>query len=247
MGNLVTALDAIPDRAMIGAVLVEPIQARGGIRVPAPGFLTLLRQWCDRHGVLLVLDEIYTGFGRTGNWFACEQEQVTPDLVCLGKAMTGGFPMGACVGSSGLMDAAWPASDGEAIHTSTFLGHPVGCAMALAQMEELESGGLIARAGVEGRWLRTELESLCASIPQLRLRPLGRGLMAGIEVRRRDGRTAGDVVIRVMQRLLKEGYIVLPEGGEAEVLSLTPPLTIRRRDLARAIEAIHGCLGEVDP
>ena len=124
-------------REKIGAILVEPIQARGGCNVPPKNFLPLLRQVCDEHGALLILDEIYTGFGRTGKWFACEHSGVVPDLICLGKALTGGFPLSACVGRADLMDAAWPASTGEAIHTSTFLGHPVGCAMALAQISEI--------------------------------------------------------------------------------------------------------------
>jgi acetylornithine/succinyldiaminopimelate/putrescine aminotransferase len=122
-----------------GAVVVEPIQARGGINVPPPDFLPMLRALCDRHGALLVLDEIYTGFGRTGKWFACEESGVTPDLICLGKALTGGFPLSACVGRADIIDAAWPPSTGEAIHTSTFQGNPVGCAMALAQIAEIRS------------------------------------------------------------------------------------------------------------
>ncbi|PYL00251.1 MAG: aspartate aminotransferase family protein [Verrucomicrobia bacterium] len=121
----------------IGAILVEPIQVRGGIHIPPADFLPLLRQICDEHGALLILDEVYTGFGRTGKWFACEHSAVIPDLICLGKALTGGFPLSACVGRADWMDAAWPASTGEAIHTSTFLGHPVGCAMALAQIKEI--------------------------------------------------------------------------------------------------------------
>lgn len=244
--SLAAGLDALPRRSEVGAVLVEPIQARGGIRVPPAGFLPMLREWCDRNGALLVLDEIYTGFGRTGMWFGCEHSSVVPDVVCLGKALTGGFPMGACVGRAEIMDAAWPASDGEAIHTSTFLGHPVGCAMALAQLSELEEKGLVERAAAEGAWLRGALASVCSSITQLRLRPVGLGLMAGIEVRRSDGTPAGDLVIRAMHRLLSEGFIILPEGAEAQVLSLTPPLTIRRRDLARAVEAIHRCFEDLD-
>jgi 4-aminobutyrate aminotransferase-like enzyme len=121
----------------IGAVLVEPVQARGGINVPAPEFLPMLRRLCDEFKALLILDEIYTGFGRTGRWFACEHTATVPDVICLGKALTGGFPLSACVGESRLMDAAWPPSTGEAIHTSTYLGHPVGCAMALAQIGEI--------------------------------------------------------------------------------------------------------------
>ena len=124
-------------REPIGAILVEPIQARGGINIPTPEFLPLLRKLCDEQGALLILDEIYTGFGRTGKWFACEHVGIVPDLICLGKALTGGFPLSACVGRADLMDAAWPASRGEAIHTSTFLGNPIGCAMALAQIKEI--------------------------------------------------------------------------------------------------------------
>ena len=96
----------------VGAILVEPIQVRGGINIPPQDFLPQLRKLCDEYGALLVLDEIYTGFGRTGKWFACEHTGVTPDLICLGKALTGGFPLSACVGRADIMDAAWPPSDG---------------------------------------------------------------------------------------------------------------------------------------
>ena len=106
----------------------------------------MLRKLCDEYGALLILDEIYTGFGRTGKWFACEHSGVIPDLICLGKALTGGFPLSACVGRADLMDAAWPPSTGEAIHTSTFLGHPVGCAMALAQIKEISRLKLCERS-----------------------------------------------------------------------------------------------------
>src|SRR6185436_19311634 len=85
-------------RRKIGAMLVEPMQARGGINIPPSEFLPMLRRLCDQHGVLLILDEIYTGFGRTGAWFACEHSGIAPDLICLGKALTGGFPLSACVG-----------------------------------------------------------------------------------------------------------------------------------------------------
>ena len=133
-------------RHKIGAILIEPIQARGGINIPPPEFLPLLRKLCDEHEALLILDEIYTGFGRTGKWFACEHTKTVPDLICLGKALTGGFPLSACTGRADVMDNAWPPSSGEAIHTSTFLGHPVGCAMALAQIEEILSGAAPHRA-----------------------------------------------------------------------------------------------------
>ena len=147
-------------REKIGAILVEPIQARGGTNVPPPGFLPLLRRLCDEHGALLILDEIYTGFGRTGKWFACEHRHVVPDLICLGKALTGGFPLSACVGRAKLMDAAWPVTTGEAIHTSTYLGHPVGCAMALAQIQEIKNLKLPERAAKLGASLLKQHSTL---------------------------------------------------------------------------------------
>ncbi|RME95060.1 MAG: aspartate aminotransferase family protein [Verrucomicrobia bacterium] len=230
-------MDAEQARAPVGAVLVEPIQARGGIRVPPAGFLRELRQWCDRHGALLVLDEIYTGFGRTGRWFACEHEEVTPDLICLGKALTGGFPMSACVGRADLMDAAWPASEGEALHTSTFLGHPVGCAMALAQTTELRRRRLVERSARLGEALLAWLQEIPA--PRgVRLDARGRGLMAGLELRDRQGRPATALAVRVVKRLLREGYVFLPEGDAANVIAFTPPLTIPREALRRAVEAL---------
>src|SRR3954469_24793950 len=147
-------------RGWVGAVLVEPIQARGGINVPPPEFLPLLRRLCDEHKALLVLDEIYTGFGRTGKWFACEHSGVTPDIICLGKALTGGFPLSACVGRADVMDTAWPASRGEAIHTSTFLGNPVGCAMAMAQIDQIEKLKLPQAAETLGKFLLEELKKI---------------------------------------------------------------------------------------
>jgi 4-aminobutyrate aminotransferase-like enzyme len=127
-------LEALIKNHAVGAILVEPIQGRGGKRVPADGFLAMLRRVCDAAGVVLIFDEIYSGFNRTGELFACDHWDVQPDIICLGKALTGGFPLSACVGKAALMDT-WPPSDGEALHTSTFLGHPVGCAMALASLK----------------------------------------------------------------------------------------------------------------
>src|ERR1041385_1130207 len=140
-------------RHKIGAILAEPIQVRGGINVPPAGFLQLLRRLCDEHNALLILDEIYTGFGRTGKWFACEHAHSIPDIICIGKALSGGFPISACVGRASIMDRAWPRSTGEAIHTSTFLGNPVGCAMALEQISEIRRGKLVERSARLGRRL----------------------------------------------------------------------------------------------
>jgi 4-aminobutyrate aminotransferase-like enzyme len=228
-------------KGRIGAVLVEPVQARGGINVPCPGFLAMLRKLCHEHEALLVLDEIYTGMGRTGKWFACEHEKIWPDLVCLGKALTGGFPLSACVGRAAVMDKAWPASNGEAIHTSTFLGHPVGCAMALAQIAELKEQQLIARAASVGKRLLDMLGDLKAP-PGLRLKSRGLGLLAGLEVILDDGASATELVLGWIKVLLRQGFILLPEGEDGNVVAFSPPLTIGEKQLTAAVTVLKNLL-----
>jgi 4-aminobutyrate aminotransferase-like enzyme len=237
------AIRRIARHRRIGAILVEPVQGRGGIRIPSPGLLQRLRQLGDELGVLLVVDEIYTGLGRTGRWFACEHAHVTPDLICLGKALTGGFPLSACVGRASLMDAAWPASTGEAIHTSTFLGHPVGCAMALAQITEIRRRRLVRRAAQLGKWLLEKLAALRPP-PGLIAEARGIGLMAGLELRRRDGTPATCETLAVIKSMLRRGFILLPEGEHANVISFTPPLTITRAQLQRTLNALARAFAE---
>jgi 4-aminobutyrate aminotransferase-like enzyme len=232
-------------RGRVGAILVEPVQGRGGIRIPPRGFLAGLRRLCDARGALLILDEIYTGFGRTGKWFACEHAQVVPDVICLGKALTGGFPLSACVGRAELMDAAWPPSTGEAIHTSTFLGHPVGCAMALAQIREIRRLRLADRSARLGRRLLDRLTAFHIPHSALRLSARGLGLMAGLELRHADGSPATELVLAAIKRMLQLGFILLPEGEHANVIGFTPPLTIGERDLDRAAAALAGTLEDL--
>jgi len=213
------------------------VQARGGINIPPPGFLPMLRRLCNESGALLILDEIYTGFGRTGKWFACEHSRTVPDLICLGKALTGGFPLSACVGRASVMDAAWPVSSGEAIHTSTFLGHPVGCAMALAQIEEIRRLQLVPRSAQLGNFLLRALRSAPAS-ERFSLSFRGLGLMAGLEMLLPEGAPATLGALQVVKILLHAGFILLPEGAHANIISFTPPLTITRAQLARTVAAL---------
>lgn len=238
------SLDAALQSRTIGAILVEPVQGRGGVRIPPPWFLPLLRRVSERHGALLILDEIYTGFGRTGRWFACEHSGVIPDVVCLGKALTGGFPLSACVGRAEVMDRAWPASTGEAIHTSTYLGHPVGCAMALAQIGELQRRRLVERSARLGLVLGKALNRLSMQIAPGRLQARQIGLMAGIEMRTAAGKPDTALVLAVMKRALARGLIVLPEGAESEVLSLAPPLTMAQTQLLGAVRVLGRCIEE---
>jgi 4-aminobutyrate aminotransferase-like enzyme len=227
-------------REKIGAILVEPVQARGGIHVPPPEFLPRLRKLADASGAVLILDEVYTGFGRTGKWFACEHGGVAPDLICLGKALTGGFPLSACVGRADLMDAAWPASTGEAIHTSTFLGNPVGCAMALAQIAEIRRLKLCERSAKLGKFLLAELAKVQS--PRFKVGVRGLGLMAGLELTLPDGKPATQEAFNAIKMLLQRGYIFLPEGAHGNVISFTPPLTITKAQLIRAVQTLAAVL-----
>jgi len=229
-------------RKRIGAILVEPIQVRGGMNIPPSDFLPLLRRLCDEHEALLILDEIYTGFGRTGKWFACEHSETVPDLICVGKALTGGFPLSACVGRAELMDAAWPPSSGEAIHTSTFLGHPVGCAMALAQIKEIKALKLVQWSAQLGQLLLSSLTEIAPRTSHLEFTSRGLGLLAGLEVRSADGSPAKGAVLKAVKALLKRGFIFLPEGEHANVIGFTPPLTISANQLRAAVSALQAIL-----
>lgn len=220
----------LPNDDEIGAVLVEPIQGRGGKVIPPPGFLSALRNWCDEHNALLIFDEIYTGFFRTGKCFAGEWEGVIPDLICVGKAMSGGFPISACVGKKDVMDQ-WPKSPGEAMHTSTFLGHPVGCAMALKSLEIFERDATVRWVEESSKRLSNALQSFDhKAVREVR----GRGLMWGLELNRPAG--------ELLTSLLAEGILFLADGPEGNVLSFTPPFLISERELDYTLAAIRRLL-----
>ncbi|MCF7669044.1 MAG: aspartate aminotransferase family protein [Verrucomicrobia bacterium] len=237
-------LTELLENSDIGAVIVEPVQGRGGTNIPPRGFLGMLRSLCDKSGALLILDEIYTGFGRTGRWFACEHEGVVPDLICLGKALTGGFPMSACAGRADIMDKAWPPSDGEALHTSTFLGNPVGCAMALAHISEIKQQGLVEHSAEIGNYLTTSLEQL--RVPDgLHLSARGLGLMTAIELRYPDGRPATQQAFSIVKSMLAKGFFLLPEGDEGNIISLTPPLIINSSQIDSTITALQDELSNI--
>ncbi|MAE96742.1 MAG: aspartate aminotransferase family protein [Deltaproteobacteria bacterium] len=221
-------------RASIGAVLVEPIQGRGGERVPPPGFLRALRELCDQQNWLLIVDEVYTGFGRTGRWFACEHEAVVPDLLCVAKGLASGMPISACVGRASVMDA-WPTSRGEALHTQTFLGHPPGCAAALASLRVIEEEKLVERSAELGEWALGFLRDAVREGSRIR-ESRGRGLMIGVEC------DTGESAALAATRALEQGFILLPSGEGGRVLSITPPLVIGREALESGLRAVVECL-----
>ena len=222
-------------RSDLAALVVEPIQSRGGIDVPPEGYLRGVRSICDELGILLVFDEIYTGFGRTGFWFACLHDGVVPDVLCLGKAMGSGFPISAIAARANVMDA-WPVSRGEALHTSTYLGNPMGCAAALATIDEIERLQLPDRARELAPPVEERLRLLCGRNGVRDVR--GRGLMWGVELH--DAAQAGASV----KAALRRGLIVLQTGRNGNVISITPPLVIEREELDRALDILDSAIAE---
>ena len=194
--------------APIGAIVIEPIQGRGGVRMAPKGFLENLSKVCNEAGVVLVFDEIFTGMGRSGVVFETEAAGVVPDLVCLGKALGGGMPLSACLGSRPVMEA-WPETQGEAIHTSTFLGHPLSCAAGLAFLDVLKSEDLVTKSLEKGKYLMNSIqETLEPGQHNYQIR--GRGLLVGIEFHTETGDPLKGMGGHVSRLALREGLLVLP-------------------------------------
>jgi len=227
--------NAFRAKPSIGALIVEPIQGRAGVVIPPDGFLTGLRTLCDRRDALLILDEIYTGFGRTGELFAAQHEHIQPDLLCIGKALGGGFPISAVAGSSKVMNA-WPASEGEALHTSTYLGNPMGCAAALAVLDEIERLHIVERARRIGEIIADRAKRF-AKLPGVR-NVRGRGALWGVEIA--DGAAARRIVVQALAR----GLILLQSGPGGETIQLSPPLIVEQEQLARALDILASVIHE---
>ena len=223
----------------IGAVIVEPVQGREGEIVPPPEWLPRLKGLCVKRGVLLIVDEMITGFGRTGEWFAVDHWGVEPDLMCVGKALANGLPVSACIGRAEVMDA-WRHDRGEAPYSSTFMANPLGGAAALAALDKIERTGLPVRARRQGSWLIRRLRDMQARKPIIS-DVRGLGMMIGLElVKDRDsGEPATEEAAHVAQAALEAGVILLRGGPQGNVLSITPPLVITRRQLAFALEVLE--------
>ena len=219
----------------IGAVIVEPILGRGGVIVPPDGFLRELRALCTERDTLLILDEIYTGFGRTGTMFACEREDVRPDILCVGKALGGGFPISAAIASKDVA-SAWAPSEGEALHTSTYLGNPMGCAAALANLEEIDRLKILLRVREREPVMAEKLHTLRRANPIL-ADVRGRGMLWGLEFK--DPAVANRCVLLALAR----GLLLLQSGPRGETITLAPPPVISDVQLNRGFEILGDVLG----
>lgn len=231
----------------VGAVLIEPIQVRAGVRIPEKGFLHLLRTLTEDAGVVLIYDERLTGLGRTGCWYAAEYDTSPADIVCLGRELAEGFPLGACVVRTEIVDKARTAAATSGWLIRENGGHPVGCAMALRQLEELKNcriyGDLCSQACQLGHFLLRRLQTIQAPSGYSVL-VRGRGLLAAVEILREDGTPAASLVSAVLGSMLRRGYLLMHGGTQRNVIIFTPPLTITERHLGSAVAALKRAIAE---
>jgi 4-aminobutyrate aminotransferase/(S)-3-amino-2-methylpropionate transaminase len=207
----------------VAAVLVEPIQGEGGFIVPAPGFLKGLAEFCARHGIVFIADEIQSGMGRAGRWYAIEDEDVVPDLVTTAKSLGAGLPISAVTGRADLMDAVHPGGLG-----GTYGGNPVAAAAGLAVLDKIEREGLLERSRTLGETIMSRFRAFADRYPTVG-DVRGRGAMCAIELVADRGTKeplGGDVMSAIAHRCLENGVIVLTAGTYGNVVRLLPPLTI---------------------
>jgi acetylornithine/LysW-gamma-L-lysine aminotransferase len=220
-GDIAKLKAAINDET--AAVILEPIQGESGVHVAPPGYLEAIRSVCDEKGVLLILDEIQTGFGRTGRFFACEHFSITPDIMCISKAMGGGVPIGAAL----MRDAI---TLDKAQHGSTFGGNPLACAAARAAITYIQEKDLVRKARENGAYFLQRLKAFEGQGPVREAR--GLGLMLGLELREKSA--------PYLMQLIDEGILALAAGPT--VIRLLPPLEISRAEIDQVIEALSKIL-----
>jgi acetylornithine/LysW-gamma-L-lysine aminotransferase len=222
--NIGKIKEAITDKT--AAVLVEPVRGEGGILLNSDDFLPQLREICDEKGVLLILDEVQTGFGRTGKVFACEHWNVVPDILCLAKSIAGGLPMGATFAKEDVMAAF---HRGE--HSSTFSGNPLVCAAASAAIDVLVEERLPERAATLGSYFKGKLEGLAEKYKIIR-EVRGLGLMIGMEMR--------FDVYNILLDCMNNGVLVLDAGRN--VVRFLPPLVIEKEQIDKVVEVLDSAL-----
>jgi 4-aminobutyrate aminotransferase len=215
----------------VAAILVEPVQGEGGYVIPPFGFLPAIQEICNQHGILLILDEVQTGFGRTGEIFAADTFNIIPDILCLAKGIANGFPLGAIAASKELM-IKW----GGTSHGTTFGGNPISCAVALATIEVLQNEDILKNSRQHGEFLLNRLMRLkgkCAIVGDVR----GIGLMVAVEFIQpgTSNKPNPEVVKRILQYALEAGLILYPCGHWSQTIRLIPPLIITNEQLEEGL------------
>jgi 4-aminobutyrate aminotransferase / (S)-3-amino-2-methylpropionate transaminase / 5-aminovalerate transaminase len=233
LAETIAWIEASVDAAQVACVVVEPIAGEGGFVVPEPGWFAGIAEWCRAHGVVFVADEVQTGFGRTGAWFASEHEHVVPDLVVTAKGLGGGMPIAGVTGRAEIMDAVHAGGLG-----STFGGNPVSCAAALAAIGVIEKEGLVERAQRLGDRMLARLGALqkeTIGIGDVR----GRGAMVGMELVHDDGTPDAERAKQISAACHEQGVIVLTAGTLGNVVRLLPPLVLDDALLDQGLDALE--------
>jgi putrescine aminotransferase len=237
------AIEAQLKKRDVAAVILEPIQAEGGVHLPPAGYLADVHRLCQRHGSLFILDEVQTGLGRTGAWFACEREHVVPDVLVLAKALSGGLvPISAYLTRPELWRKAYGTLAACELHCTTYRGGPLACAAALATLEVIDAAGLVAHAAQLGETLGARLRAVTAGHPLIR-EVRGRGLLWGIELATsKDGVAAALIAQWLVVGLLERGIVTQVTTLSPSIVRIEPPLTVELAHVERCVEALRDVL-----
>jgi 4-aminobutyrate aminotransferase/(S)-3-amino-2-methylpropionate transaminase len=232
------------DPATVAAMIIEPVQGEGGFYIASTKFLQALRRLCDEHGILLVVDEIQTGFARTGKMFAVEHAGIEPDLMTMAKSLAGGFPLSAVTGKAKIMDAPAPGGLG-----GTYAGSPLACAAADAVLDVIEEEDLCARAVEQGRQIADRLNAMAktnalkSTIGEVR----ALGAMVAVElVQNGDaGQPAADLTKALVQECAKKGLIILACGVRGNVIRFLAPLTASETIVSEGLDILESVLRDL--
>jgi 4-aminobutyrate aminotransferase len=220
----------------VACIIIEPVLGEGGYVVPPEEFLKRLRSLCDRWGILLVLDEVQSGMGRTGKWFASEHFGVVPDIMTVAKGIASGMPLSAVASKKEIMEK-WP----KGAHGTTFGGNPVSCAAAVATIGIIEKEGLLAKALQTGGHTMTRLRSI-----QERYRAIGDvrglGLMIGIEFVTDAGEADTVGLNKVIRYCLEKGLVLLDCGVDKNIIRLAPPLVVKTEEIYKGLDIFEEAL-----
>jgi 4-aminobutyrate aminotransferase len=225
----------------VACVILEPVLGEGGYVVPPKGWLKKVREICDRHQILLIFDEVQTGFGRTGEWFAAQTFDVTPDIMAIAKGIASGLPLSATVASSELMKQ-WPLGS----HGTTFGGNPIACSAALATLEVMKEENLLENTKQMGSYAVQLLESMKerhSVIGSIR----AVGLMIGIEIiNPATGEPNGEGLLTILDSALKKGVLFYLCGNHGEVIRMIPPLVVTREQIEEGLQLLDEALVEYE-
>ncbi|MBY6038048.1 aspartate aminotransferase family protein [Fictibacillus nanhaiensis] len=223
----------------VACMIVEPVLGEGGYIVPPKGWLKKMREICDRHGILLIFDEVQTGFGRTGEWFAAQTFNVTPDIMAIAKGIASGLPLSATVASKELMKQ-WPLGS----HGTTFGGNPIACSAALATIEVLKEEKLIQNSKEMGAYAYNKLKEIETAYPVIgSVRALG--LMIGIEIIDPfSGKPDGNALMTILNKCLDKGALFYLCGNNSEVIRMIPPLTINKEQIDQGLFILEEAITE---